>query len=65
MLSDLSRPLAGPVHRPIPAFVLERGQEGFLRIVQAGAGFSVVDQDVAHQLHLPLLTVANDSAVIF
>lgn len=63
VLSDVLLPLAALVHRHIPAFVFKCGQERFLLIIQTGAGFRVVNQDVAHQLHLPLLTVVIDSAV--
>lgn len=48
-------PSAALVQRHVRSLVFKRSQKRFLFIVQTGAGLTVVDQDVAHQLHLPLL----------
>lgn len=63
VLSDCLLPLAALMHRHVPPFVFKCSQERFLLIIQTCTGFRVVNQDVTHQLHLPLLTVVKDSAI--
>lgn len=62
-LENVLVPFAAPLQRHVGASVIERGQKRFLLVVQTRAGFTVVHQDVAHELHLPLLMVQTGSAV--
>lgn len=55
---------AAPVQSHIRSFVFERSQERFLLVVQTGAGFTVMDQDVTHELHLPLLRTRTVISVV-
>lgn len=48
-------PFMALVQSDIGSPVLEISQQRFLLVIQTRARFAVMDQNVAHQLHLPLL----------
>lgn len=46
----------------VPSFVFKCSQKGFLLIVKTSAGFTVMDQNVTHELHLPLLRIITEKS---
>lgn len=55
-------PFAVPVQSHVPSFVFKCSQKGFLLIVKTSAGFTVMDQNVTHELHLPLLRIITEKS---
>lgn len=61
---SVSLPFAASVQSHISSFVFKCGPKRFLLSIQTGTGSAVVDQDVTHELHLPLLQIRREEGAI-